>query len=269
MSENDDTDTTDSDEAPAPYVPRDKHFYGTARALIASSLLPLGYSGGEFDAPKSAETADVIARFLDGGVLPQGFLLPKHQRTLAQLATVNEETAGKVSVRDLENRRKALKLQWPKGAPKKEHVEREAKAALDELRDVSELVRSTALTGTCLRISAAGKNVHGGSVDDALGIAAEEVANAQTVFKSLDLPVKSMAFLERGAKEKGTDISPQMVLDSVPYPASYGAEAALAIVQPAVQISEQATGALQKRLDEYEAIIRGNTDPPATPGASQ
>jgi hypothetical protein len=248
-------DDVSEEDAPAPYIPRDKLFYATARCRLAAALLPNGYSGGTFDPAAAASTAETVARFLDGGIAPSNFVLPRHQLTLTEIASVEgNDRDGHINMRDLQNRQKAIKDKYgKKGIPKKEAVEKEAKAALAKLQDVSEIVRTTALETTVVRIAATGRLVVGGNPTDALAIAAEEVENVMNVMASLDIQSKSF---ETVSKAHPGGVPPEVALGALPYPTNYAAEVVIALMRPDIVDADQ-------RLTKMEGVLAQLENEPA------
>jgi hypothetical protein len=234
------------------YTPRDKQFYALAVLMVSSALLTNGYAGGDHDMPKAVETAEAVSRFLDGGVIPEEYVLVKHSVTLARLQALNVEIGqpgaiqpGQITAREMTNKTKALKDFYPKGIPKKETVEKENTAALKSLCDLSEGVRYAALQSTCMRLSSS-KEITGGSTEGALDVVTEETLRAREIFAKLKLPFVSTKTL---AKDDGNSLSADMIKDGVPYPASYGLEATIALLAPIVEQVES----LQKIVQDAQS----------------
>lgn len=231
------------------YQPRDPIFFSFAACVIASALQPSGIH--DSDREQAERTASTCARMLDGGPAPDGFVAPRHARTLMTVAENERLSAGLVgqippgagnwqSIGFVRNGNESTgdrsppvfvpavyppimtegeradarkKLAKQGEIPKRGEVMLTNAEHLARIRDLSEPVRYTALHAAALRL-ANSPEITGARELEACGVIAEEIDRAIRVHAALGLPTYSMQTDEQAGREQGPA--------AVPYPASVG-----------------------------------------------
>lgn len=252
------TRTPETTPIPESYEPRDPAFYVTAAGLIAASLLPPQIVA-QSDHDHAEKTGHLCARFLDKGMVPRDYAMPKTQRILElvrQAEILDAANLGRpipgaqypVVMNEGERQRQRAQLDAAAREnggtiPTREAVMEENRRTIAAFADVSDPIRWNALLWSQARISSRPQTT-GARPEEALGIVLEEMERAIRFGSMAGLPVRS---IEKAGPGENASLH-------VPYPGNIAVE----LMQAS---AEQQMAELQKALG-------GGTDPEAPEAAA-
>ena len=221
---------------------RDPVFMHHATALLASALLMPLVVSDETDEKHALNTAESIARLLDTGEVPEGYVTPENAAAIAQTLYYTHSTPngpiasneGEKNVRNAQLVEHEKKLGRVKtvGQIKKENDE-----LLATLVDISEPVRSTALTTTAFLLAALGKAITGAHPNEAVGIAVNEILRAIRLAEKFGVPTRGIETV--AAQIDAGEIDQETAERALPYPASVAMDMTKGLLQA---LRDQAEG---------------------------
>lgn len=244
------------------YEPRDPAFYYRAACLFASALQPpTPHPADRDDAERSAL---VLAKALDRGIVPKGYVMPATAKLLMliaereQLGVGDTPRVGPASVMTEAERVRSLgRLALAEKAhggpiPARSDALAANEKNLEALRDLSETVRDCALNATCFALSARPTVTGAASLQvDALNVLVLEIERANRIMGPGGLPLRS----EENMTQEQIDTYGSL---AIPYPASMAADITAGVAQGILgEVQDMLDGKRQSAPSEPDGVEHG------------
>jgi len=236
----------------APIEVRDPVFFHHAVAMLSAALLTPNGLTEEGDEKHALSTAEMIARFLDTGTIPDGYITPANQALISMSLYYEHKKADGSLIPTNEGERLQRHAQLVKHVTEMkigdvknvDTIKRENSDMLAALSDLSEPVRAVALQTTVLRLTALGKTITGAHPNEAMGIAVHELLRSIRLAEKYGVPVNG---IETVAAQKDAGlIDDEVAKRACPYPGSVGLDMSIrtlmAVVDEAHAQQAQAEG---------------------------
>lgn len=193
-------ETRDPNKSEKKYEPRDAAFYPMAACMLTAALRPRGSDPHDVESAKRAGHA--CARVLDRGVVPDKFILPSTARILSIIDRKEQLTAATegrplpgaryaVGITEGEKAKERARLDALGPTPSRDEAMGQNAKRIEQLADISEGVRLTALFSAYGRILTH-TDVTGARETEAIAIVIEEIENAIDAHRDAGNPLRNI-----------------------------------------------------------------------------